>query len=201
VNPSDEHCIFAAVESSFKYNVIKQKNQMHKFSLLKKQQLSLLTLKITSGSQKFVLNLLYYDLTEAEVSIFKTWLNFAVTHLVFSLVMAFVAEYVGSKLPLMALMEFSWKIRSALEKAKRVTSSMSRMESTDLKSLKLNKEIRIMQADTENCVVVLNDSTYKKIFSLLESGIYEALCKKRMYRLRGKYRNFYSSASQSFLPT
>lgn len=41
-----------------------------------------------------------------------------------------------------------------------------------IQSLKLNKEIRILQADKRNCIVVLNDSTYKeKLSKLLKSSI------------------------------
>jgi hypothetical protein len=77
-----------------------------------------------------------------------------------------------------------------LEKSRPNTSNITRKESTALKSLKNNKQIRSLQADNGNCTVVLNESDYKeKISSLLESRVYEILRKKRsgdkdeLYRL------------------
>jgi hypothetical protein len=62
--------------------------------------------------------------------------------------------------------------------SKPFTPNMTRRKSMALKSLKINKQIRILQADKGNCTVVLNESTYKeKISSLLESGVYEILRK------------------------
>jgi hypothetical protein len=43
-------------------------------------------------------------------------------------------------------------------------------------SLRLNKNIRILQADKGNCKVVMYESEYKdKLNTLLESGVYEPL--------------------------
>jgi hypothetical protein len=47
-----------------------------------------------------------------------------------------------------------------------------------VRSIKDNKEIKILQADKGNCMVVLNESTYKeKMASLLESGVCKILHK------------------------
>jgi hypothetical protein len=65
-----------------------------------------------------------------------------------------------------------------LEKSRSSTSNITRKESVVLKSLRDNKEIRILQADKGNCALILDESTYKEnISSLLESGIYEILHK------------------------
>jgi hypothetical protein len=62
----------------------------------------------------------------------------------------------------------------------------NKKESMALKSLKDNKEIRILQADKGNCTVMLNESTYKeKISSLLESGVYEIYGRIPCLKLRG----------------
>jgi hypothetical protein len=74
-----------------------------------------------------------------------------------------------------------------LEKSRPITSNMTMKESTELKSLKNDMQIRILLADKGNCTVVLNESTYKeKISSLLESGVYEILRKDPSLRLRGR---------------
>jgi hypothetical protein len=60
---------------------------------------------------------------------------------------------------------------SARSKSKSLKSNITRKESMALKSLKDNKEIRILQADEGNCMVVL-ESTYKeRISSLPETGL------------------------------
>jgi hypothetical protein len=53
-------------------------------------------------------------------------------------------------------MEFRWKIRSMLEKSKSSTPNMTTKEFKAVKSLRLNKDIRILQADMGNCTVVLD---------------------------------------------
>jgi hypothetical protein len=60
-----------------------------------------------------------------------------------------------------------------LEKSKSLAPNITRKKSMALKSLKDNKEIRILQSYKENCKVVLNVFTYKeKITSVLEPGVY-----------------------------
>jgi hypothetical protein len=55
---------------------------------------------------------------------------------------------------------------------------MTTKELKALKSLRLNKEIRILQADKGNCTVVFDEHKYKeKLNTLLESGVYETLPK------------------------
>jgi hypothetical protein len=62
--------------------------------------------------------------------------------------------------------------------------------------LRLNKEIRILQADKGNCTVVFDESKYKeKLNTLLESGVYEHLPKdptvtveRRIQKLLSKHK-------------
>jgi CO dehydrogenase/acetyl-CoA synthase beta subunit len=64
---------------------------------------------------------------------------------------------------------------------------MAKREFTALKSLKNNKEIRILQADKGNCTVVLNESAYKeKISNLLEPEVYDALSKEPTAQIERK---------------
>jgi hypothetical protein len=63
----------------------------------------------------------------------------------------------------------------------------NKKESVALKSVKDNKEIRILQADKGNYTVVLNESTCKEKMSiLLESGVYEILQKDPMSQIERK---------------
>jgi hypothetical protein len=103
--------------------------------------------------------------------------------------MACAAESVSFKLLPVVGAEFSWKIRSMLEKSNLRSSNITRMESRALISSKQDREIKILPADKGNCTVVLNDSTYKqKIFSLLESGVYETLKKDPTSQIERKIR-------------
>jgi hypothetical protein len=87
-----------------------------------------------------------------------------------------------------------------LEKAKPGSSNMTRRESMALKSLKNNRQIRILQADKGNCTVVLNESTYKeKISSLLDSGVYEILRKDPTAQIERKIRTLLTK-HKSVLP-
>jgi hypothetical protein len=55
-------------------------------------------------------------------------------------------------------------------KVKPITSNITQEEYRAIKSLKLNKNIRILPADKGNCSVVLDETTYKdKLNKLLES--------------------------------
>jgi hypothetical protein len=68
-----------------------------------------------------------------------------------------------------------------LERSRSLITNMTRKEYMALKSLKDNKEIRILQDDEGNCMVVLNKSTYKeKTSSPLEPRVYDILCKDPM---------------------
>jgi hypothetical protein len=104
-------------------------------------------------------NLSEYVLTETEESVLKRGLNFADLDLVCA------AGSARSKLLPALGMEFCWKIRRLLDKSKPLTSNIARKESLALKSLKHNKEIRILQADKGNSTVVLNGSAYKENIS------------------------------------
>jgi hypothetical protein len=81
-------------------------------------------------------------------------------------------------------------------------SNITRAESNALKSLKRNRDIRILPADRGNCMVIMNKSIYmEKLNTLLESGVYEPLQKDliRLKKLKVKYRSFCPRANQGFL--
>jgi hypothetical protein len=59
------------------------------------------------------------------------------------------------------------KIRSSLDKLKSSTSNMARRELKSIESLKENKDIRILQADKGNCIVVLDGTEYKHTLNSL----------------------------------
>jgi hypothetical protein len=72
--------------------------------------------------------------------------------------------------------EFSWKIRSMLEQSKPITSNITQEEYRAIKSLKLNKNIRILLEDKGNCSIVLDETTYQdKLNTLFECRAYEIL--------------------------
>jgi hypothetical protein len=73
--------------------------------------------------------------------------------------MACDVESAVLKLPHTLGMEFMSKIRSMLEKSFR--PNMSKRDLKAMRSLRLNKDIRILQADKGNCTVVLDESKYK----------------------------------------
>jgi hypothetical protein len=79
--------------------------------------------------------------------------------------MACAVESVVSKLPQTQGMEFRWKIRSMLGKYKSSRPNMTTKEFRAVKPLRLNKDIKIFQADKGNCTVVLDESEY--VFFLL----------------------------------
>jgi hypothetical protein len=61
-----------------------------------------------------------------------------------------------------------------LEKTKPLPINITKQELSAIKTLRKNKEIRILQADKGS--VVLDESDYKKkLDSLLQSGVYELL--------------------------
>jgi hypothetical protein len=110
------------------------------------------------------------------------------------------AESVAYKLPPVVGMEFKWKIRSTLEKPKPLISNISRTESNALKSLKRNRDIRILPADKENCTVVMNETMYmEKLNTLLDSGVYEPLPKDLTSRTERKIQKLLSKHNQGFL--
>jgi hypothetical protein len=94
------------------------------------------------------------------------------------------------------VMEFRWNTKSMLEKSKSYMPDMTKMELKAMKYLRLSEDIRILQADKGNCMVVLDESKYKdKLNTLLESGVYEPLLKystakveRRVQKLISKHR-------------
>jgi hypothetical protein len=70
-----------------------------------------------------------------------------------------------------------------------------------LKSLALNRDIRILKANKCNCIVVLNESrpTYKeKLAALLQSGAYESTLKDPTSRLERKMQKLLSGRKLAF---
>jgi hypothetical protein len=59
-------------------------------------------------------------------------------------------------------MEFRWKIRSMMEKSKSSRPNMTTKKFKAVNPLRLNKDIRILQADKGNCTVVFYESKYKE---------------------------------------
>jgi hypothetical protein len=130
----------------------------------------------SSDSKKFVLNLSKHVLSDSEDTVLRKGLNFAVAKPHSNTDMACAAESVVLNLPGTLGMEFRWMIRSMLEKSKPASPNITKQEFRALKSLKLNKDIRILQADKGNCTVMLDESEYRnKLNLLLDSGIYKPL--------------------------
>jgi hypothetical protein len=70
---------------------------------------------------------------------------------------------------------------------------MANIELRAIKSLKLNKYIRILQADKGNCTVMLDNSEYKdKLNTLLKSGDYELLPKDPTAKVERKIQKHLS---------
>jgi hypothetical protein len=69
-----------------------------------------------------------------------------------------------------------------------------------MKSLMLNKDIRVLQADRGRCTMVLDKSEYKsKLNTLLESGACEQLPKDPTAKAEKKYRNSFPNRKLLFL--
>jgi hypothetical protein len=92
----------------------------------------------TSESNIFISNLSQHILTEPESTVLKKGLNFGISVPHSNLDMACATEYVASRLSPSLGSEFRWRIRSMLEKARPVTSNMTKTEFKALKSLKHN---------------------------------------------------------------
>jgi hypothetical protein len=106
---------------------------------------------------------------------------------------ACAVECAVSKLPHPLGMEFRWKIRSMLEQSKSSRLNTTMKELKTVKSLRLNKDITILQADKDNCTVVFDESKYKEKFNtLLESGVYEPLPKDPTAKVEKKTQKLIS---------
>jgi hypothetical protein len=106
---------------------------------------------------------------------------------------ACAVESVIFQLPQSLSMEFRWKIRSMIEKSKFSRPSMTTKELKTVKSLRLDKDIRILQADKGNCTLVLDESKYKdKPNTLLDSGIYQPLPKDPTAKVERKVQKLLS---------
>jgi hypothetical protein len=104
--------------------------------------------------KKFVLNLSEYDLTDHEESVLRKGLNFTIVIPYFNIDIACAVQSVIPKLAPISGMELRWKVRCMLQKSK---SPTSKKELKAVKSLRLNKDIRILSADKGNCSVVLDE--------------------------------------------
>ncbi|PNF20263.1 hypothetical protein B7P43_G15436 [Cryptotermes secundus] len=128
-------------------------------------------------------------------------LNFSVKRPHSNLDLACAVESVVSKLPQTKGMEFGWKVRTMLEKSKFSKPNMTTKELKAVKSLRINKEIRILRVDKGNCTVVLDESKYKdKLNTLLGSGFYETLPKDPIAKVERKVQKLLSKYKTT-LPT
>jgi hypothetical protein len=189
------------VESSFRNIFNKQKGiHIRKFSILKSRHDKVESNPATVP-KKFVLNLSEHVLTDHEESVLMKGLNFAIVNLHYNLDMACAVESVVSKLPQPLGMEFRWKVRSMLQKSKSPTLNINKKELKAVKSLRTNKDIRILPADKGNCTVLLDESQYMdKINTLLKSGVYEPLPKDPTAKVERKVQQILAKY-KSVLPT
>jgi hypothetical protein len=89
--------------------------------------------------------------------------------------------------------EFRWIIRFMLEKSKSSRPNTTTKELKAVKSLRLNKDIRILEADKGNCTVVFDEIKYKaKSNILLESEVYEPLPKYPKAKVERKIQKLLS---------
>jgi hypothetical protein len=127
-------------------------------------------------------------------------LNFSATNPRSNLDMVCAVESVVSKLPQTLGMEFRWKMRSMLEKSKSSMSNMTKKKLKAIKSLRLNKDTRILHSDEGNCMVVLDEVKCKaRLNTLLQFGVYEPLPKSPTAKVERKYRNSSLSTKLLFL--
>jgi hypothetical protein len=82
---------------------------------------------------------------------------------------ACAVESVVPKLPHILGMEFRWKIRSMFQKPRSPPPNLNKKELSAVKSLRRNRNIKILQADKGNCTVVLDEVDYKN--KLLDSEV------------------------------
>jgi hypothetical protein len=82
-------------------------------------------------------------------------------------------------------MEFRWKIRSMLEKSRPPPINMGKLEHKAQKNLRLNKDIKILQADKGNCTVIMEEA------SILTFERNSKLRKLQGSSSHGIYRQFY----------
>jgi hypothetical protein len=61
------------------------------------------------------------------------------------------------KVPPILGIELRWNVKYSLQKSKSSSSNISKKELKTVKSLRLNKVIRIVPADKDNCSVVLDE--------------------------------------------
>jgi hypothetical protein len=147
LNTSDQCCIFTAVESSFRNIFNKQKaTHIRTFSWLDEQQ-NRVSSALASEPTKFVLILSKHALTDSEEAVLAKDLSFSVTYPHSILDMTCAVESVVPKLPQTLGMEFRWKIRSMLEKSKSSRPNRSKKQFKAVRSLRLNKDIKILLAD------------------------------------------------------
>jgi hypothetical protein len=116
-------------------------------------------------------------LTDSDEAVLVKGLNFSVMNPHSYLDLACAVESIVLKLPQSLGMEFRWKIRSMLEKSKSSMSVMATKEMKAMKSLRLIKDIGVLQADKGNYMVSDELKYKKKLNTLLESRDDEPLPK------------------------
>jgi hypothetical protein len=78
--------------------------------------------------------------------------------------------------------------------------NMTMKELRAVRSSRLNKDIRILQADSGKCTVVLDTSEYKdKLYTLLESSVYEPLPKDSTAKVERKVQALFPNTKLLFL--
>jgi hypothetical protein len=179
---------------SFCRNIFNKQKAIHirNFSWLHDNQ-NKVSYASTLDSTKFVLNLSKHGLTDSEEAGLKKGLNFLVMYQHPNLYMACAAESVVPKLPQTLGMEFRWKIRSMLENSKSSRPNMNK-EFKAVRSLRLNKDIRILLSDKGKCTTVLDETEYKdKLISLPESRAYEPLPTETTVRVEKKCKKSFTN--------
>jgi hypothetical protein len=64
---------------------------------------------------------------------------------------------------------------------------MGKLELEAQKTLSLNKEIKILQADKGNCTVIMDESEYRnKLNTMPQSGVYESLTRDPTAKIERK---------------
>jgi hypothetical protein len=82
----------------------------------------------------------------------------------------------------------SWKYKSS-------TPNVTRKRLNAVKSLRLRKDVKILQADKDHCRVVSDESKYERNLK----NLLGLLLKELQLKLRGKYRKFLPNIKLFFL--
>jgi hypothetical protein len=148
--PSDQQRIFT-IWKVHSEKIFTKKIHIRNFLVLKNRY-NKVQATSDSDSKKFVLNLSKCVLTDSEDRLGKG-LNFAVENPHSNLDMACADESFVPKLSHVLGMEFRWKIWSMLVNSKPSLPNVTKNELRPMKSLKLNKDIRILK-ETKKTVLL-----------------------------------------------